>query len=200
MANKKILTVVIFLLISPIVYSKQVRKYKLPEECVYSESYKTFLVNKKESAELIIEKELFGQLRFDSVFKLSFLKGGIPFDYHFYKVDDDNICLGIETSNGLQDESVIFVNTQKECGTKCNVYLDKAEDSQIYYLWEPNKEIITDRQKEKLVIKTKEKTYTVYLRTGIKELELTGCSKIKSIKGLNKFPYLTNLSLIGFDL
>ena len=197
---KKNFIIVLFFLISSLVYANQVRKYKLPEECVYSENYKTFLVNKKESAQLIIEKELFGQLTFDSVLILSFLKGGIPFDYHFYKVDDDNISLGIETCNGLQDEAVIFVNTKKECGTKCNVYLDKAEDSQIYYLWEPNTEIITDRQKEKLVIKTKEKTYTVYLRTGIKELELTGCSKIKSIKGLDKFPYLTNLSLIGFDL
>ena len=44
------------------------------------------------------------------------------------------------------------------------------------------------------------KILIVYLRTRIKELELTGCSKIKSIKGLDKFPYLTNLSLIGFDL
>ena len=197
---KKNFIIVLFFLISSLVYANQIKKYKLPEECVYSENYKTFLVNKKESALLIIEKELFGQLTFDSVLILSFLKGGIPFDYHFYKVDDDNICLGIETSNGLQDEAVIFVNTQKECGTKCNVYLDKAEESQIYYLWEPNKEIITNRQKEKLIIKTNEKTYTVYLRTGIKELELTGCSKIKSIKGLDKFPYLTNLSLIGFDL
>ena len=197
---KKNFIIVLFFLISSLVYANQIKKYKLPEECVYSENYKTFLVNKKESALLIIEKELFGQLTFDSVLILSFLKGGIPFDYHFYKVDDDNICLGIETSNGLQDEAVIFVNTQKECGTKCNVYLDKAEESQIYYLWEPNKEIITNRQKEKLIIKTNEKTYTVYLRTGIKELELTGCSKIKAIKGLDKFPYLTNLSLIGFDL
>ena len=197
---KKNFIIVLFFLISSLVYANQIKKYKLPEECVYSENYKTFLVNKKESALLIIEKELFGQLTFDSVLILSFLKGGIPFDYHFYKVDDDNICLGIETSNGLQDEAVIFVNTQKECGTKCNVYLDKAEESQIYYLWEPNKEIITNRQKEKLIIKTNEKTYTVYLRTGIKELELTGCSKIKAIKGLDKFPYLTNLSLIGIDL
>lgn len=198
MLNRKNVAFFLFFMTS-FVYGKTMSKYKLPEEQVYAENYKTFSINKKDSVETVIEKELFGKLTFDSVWGLVSPKGGSYFHYHFYKVGEDNICLAIETSNGFQDNLGIFVNTEKQCGTKCNVYLDKPEEKQIFYLWEPSKEIITDNQKEKLIIKTSKKTYTVYLRKGIKELELTGDSKIKSIKGLEKFPYLINLTFIGFD-
>ncbi|MCR4736292.1 MAG: hypothetical protein K5829_14950 [Treponema sp.] len=199
---KKYYSLTIFLLITTtLMYAKPTRRYKLPEEIVLAEDYKAITIDKTERIEDIIETELFGKPNFSSTMIISRLDGGICFSYHFYNVDEDNLCLGIQSFNESQNDAVIYVNTKQECGAKCKIYLDKPENKQIFYVWEPLKEIVTDKTKEKLVIKTNKKNYTVFVRTGIKELELFAPDfpKIKSIKGLEKFPNLVNLSLIGFD-
>ena len=195
------LIVGILLLTSSLMFAEQNIRYQIPEETLLAEDYKTITMDKTERIEDIIETELFGKTNFSSTMIISRLDGGICFSYHFYNVDEVNLCLGIQAFNESQNDAVIYVNTKQECGAKCKIYLDKPENKQIFYVWEPLKEIVTDKTKEKLVIKTNKKNYTVFVRTGIKELELFAPDflKIKSIKGLEKFPNLVNLSLIGFD-
>ena len=93
------------------------------------------------------------------------------------------------------------MNTQKECGAKCRVYLGKPEEKQIFYTWEPNKEIITNNEKEKIEIVTNKKKYVIFVRKEIKELEITsdGFSKFQAIKGTEKLPNLIVLKLWGFN-
>lgn len=182
-------------------YARSPKKYRLSDEFVLAENYKSFAMDKTKDAQEIIESEIFGERNFSSTLVLSSSTGGVYFDYHFYKVGEDNICLGIEAYNVLQDDAVVYVNTAKDCGSKCKVYLNEPEEKQVFYVWEPKKEIITDETKEKITIKTDKGTYTFFARTGITELEVNceGLPKIKSVKGLEKFPNLINLAFTGID-
>ena len=188
MLNKKLIFLILFIEASFL--------YATPEK-----KYKTLFTNKIEQAQNIIETEIFGKTEYSSKLVLSSVKGGTYFDYYFYAVDDDNICLGIKSFSELQDDAVIYINTQKECGTTCKVYLDEPKEKQIFYVWEPFKEVTSDSTKEKITIKTDKGIYSIYIRKGITELELffEGFPKIKSIKGLENFPELINLSFNGIN-
>ena len=134
MLNKKT-TILLLFLCTTLAYAKSTRKYRAPEDCNFATDYKSFTVNKDERTQNIIEHELFENQEFNHKMIISRSDGGINYDYHFYKVNEDNLCLGIKTFNGLQEEAIIYVNTNKECGTKCKVYLSKQEDKQIFYFW-----------------------------------------------------------------
>lgn len=171
---------------------------------VYAEStvkYKSFTMNKTEELRDAIETELFGKRTFNSEFGISKIESYIFYEYCFYKVDNDNLCLGIKAWNELQNEAVVYINTQKECGSKCEVYLREPEKTQIFYVWDPFKEPITHNNKEQIVIKTNKNTYTFFAREGITGLELFGSrlEKIVSVEGLENFPNLENVSFVGFD-
>lgn len=167
----------------------------------FSENFKTLTLNKNESEQVIIEKELFGNFTGKSILGLGKLENGISFSEYYYKIDEDNICLGISANIKLADQTLLFLNTQKECGAKCRVYLGKPEEKQIFYTWEPNKEIITNNEKEKIEIVTNKKKYVIFVRKEIKELEITsdGFSKFQAIKGTEKLPNLIVLKLWGFN-
>ena len=167
----------------------------------FSENFKTLTLNKNESEQVIIEKELFGNFTGKSILGLGKLENGISFSEYYYKIDEDNICLGISANTKLADQTLLFLNTQKECGAKCRVYLGKPEEKQIFYTWEPNKEIITNNEKEKIEIVTNKKKDVIFVKKDIKELEVTsdGFSKFKAIKGTEKLPNLIVLKLWGFN-
>lgn len=167
----------------------------------YSTNYKTLTINKKESEQAIIEKEFFGNFTGKSILGLGKLENGISFLEYYYKIDEDNICLGISANTNLADQTLLFLNTQKECGTKCRVYLGKPEEKQIFYTWEPSKEIITNNDKVKIEIITNKKKYVIFVKKDIKELEVTsdGFSKFKAIKGTENLPNLMSLKLWGFN-
>lgn len=167
----------------------------------FSENFKTLTLNKNESEQVIIEKELFGNFTGKSILGLGKLENGISFSEYYYKIDEDNICLGISANTKLADQTLLFLNTQKECGAKCRVYLGKPEEKQIFYTWEPNKEIITNNKKEIIEIVTNKKKYVIFVRKEIKELEITsdGFSKFQAIKGTEKLPNLIVLKLWGFN-
>lgn len=186
---------------SSLVYAESNRKFEVPEERSFATDYKSYEINKTEHAVKSIETELFGKQTYSMVFEIAGTERGIHYSQFFYKIDDDNICLGLRNFNSIQDEAVIYVNTKKECGTKCKVFLDKPEDKRVFYIWEPLKTIIPNKTKDKLVLKTDKGTYSIILRTGIEKLEITAINlpKIESIEGLENFPYLINLSFIGFD-
>ena len=139
----------------------------------YSTNFKTLTINKKENEQEIIEKEFFGNFTGKSIFGLGKLENGISFSEYYYKIGEDNICLGISANAKLADETLLFLNTQKECGTKCRVYLGKPEEKQIFYAWEPSKEIITNNDKVKIEIITNKKKYVIFVKKDIKELEVT---------------------------
>lgn len=166
-----------------------------------AKNYESFKINKIERIQEVIETKLFGEPKFNSVSVVTSAKGGNYFDYYFYKVNDENICLGIKSYNRLQDDAIVYINTQDECGTICKVYLDEAEEKQVYYVWEPLKKISDVNEKSKITIKTNGKQYSVYLRKDITDLEIffEGFPKIKSIKGLENFPELINLSFNGIN-
>ena len=167
----------------------------------YSTNYKTLTINKKESQNIIIEKEVFGKYEGITTLGLSRLENGIAFLECYYRIGEDNICLGISANTKLADETLLFLNTQKECGTKCRVYLGKPEEKQIFYAWEPSKEIITNNEKVKIEIITNKKKYVIFVKKDIKELEVTsdGFSKFKAIKGTEQLPNLMSLKLWGFN-
>ena len=167
----------------------------------YSTNYKILTINKKESEQAIIEKEFFGNFTGKSIFGLGKLENGIAFLECYYKIGEDNICLGISANAKLADETLLFLNTQKECGAKCRVYLGKPEEKQIFYTWEPSKEIITNNDKVKIEIITNKKKYVIFVKKDIKELEVTsdGFSKFKAIKGTENLPNLMSLKLWGFN-
>lgn len=167
----------------------------------YSTNYKTLTINKKESEQAIIEKEFFGNFTGKSILGLGKLENGISFLEYYYKIDEDNICLGISANTNLADQTLLFLNTQKECGAKCRVYLGKPEEKQIFYTWEPSKEIITNNDKVKIEIITNKKKYVIFVKKDIKELEVTsdGFSKFKAIKGTENLPNLMSLKLWGFN-
>ena len=167
----------------------------------YSTNYKTLTINKKESEQAIIEKEFFGNFTGKSILGLGKLENGISFSEYYYKICEDNICLGISANAKLADETFLFLNTQKECGAKCRVYLGKPEEKQIFYAWEPGKEIITNNEKVKIEIITNKKKYVIFVKKEIKELEVTsdGFSKFKAIKGTENLPNLMSLKLWGFN-
>lgn len=167
----------------------------------FSENFKTLTLNKNESEQVIIEKELFGNFTGKSILGLGKLENGISFSEYYYKIDEDNICLGISANTKLADQTLLFLNTQKECGTKCRVYLGKPEEKQIFYTWEPGKEIITNNDKVKIEIITNKKKYVIFVKKDIKELEITsdGFSKFKAIKGTENLPNLMSLKLWGFN-
>ena len=198
--NKPIFMIFI-LLSTSLGYSNSQKSFNFFEECNIAKEYKSFTIGKTENEIIRIENELFGNSNFSYTLDISRSDGGIHYKYYFYKVEDENLCLGIKAYNNLQEDAVIYLNTQQQCGSKCKIYLNESKDNQIFYVWEPLKEIIKDKHKEKIVIKTNKQTYIVLVRTGTKELELfvDGFQKIKTIKGLDKFPNLTNLSLIGFE-
>ena len=103
----------------------------------------------------------------------------------------------------VADQSVVYINTQKDCGTKCKIYLDRPEEKQILYRWSPLTEIITDNTKEKIEIITNKRKHILFVKKDIKEIEINSenlSSKIKKIKGLEKLPKLENIKFIGFDL
>ena len=199
--SKNKLLFIFFLCSVSILYAKSTRKYRSYEECDLSENYKSFTMDKTGSIVSAIETELFSKPTYSKVWELSKPDSGVYFTYYFYDVDGENLCLGLTASNSLQSEAAVYVNTEKECGSECKVFLDKPEEKQIYYVWAPLKEVITDKSKEKIVIKTDKKTYMIYVRQGITKLELfaPGFIKVKSIKGLEKLPNLTYFTLIGFD-
>lgn len=167
----------------------------------FSENFKTLTLNKNESEQVIIEKELFGNFTGKSILGLGKLENGISFSEYYYKIDEDNICLGISANTKLADQTLLFLNTQKECGAKCRVYLGKPEEKQIFYTWEPGKEIITNNDKVKIEIITNKKKYVIFVKKDIKELEVTsdGFSKFKAIKGTENLPNLMSLKLWGFN-
>lgn len=167
----------------------------------YSTNFKTLTINKKENEQAIIEKEFFGNFTGKSIFGLGKLENGISFSEYYYKISEDNICLGISANAKLADETFLFLNTQKECGAKCRVYLGKPEEKQIFYTWEPSKEIITNNDKVKIEIITNKKQYVIFVKKDIKELEVTsdGFSKFKAIKGTENLPNLMSLKLWGFN-
>lgn len=201
LSKDKIIILTILFLSTSLVYAKPTGGYRTPEERSLSDDYKSYTMNKNKRAEDAIENELFGRPNYSSTMVINHSESGVYFSYYFYNVNDDNLCLGVSAHNELQDDAVIYVNTKMECGAKCKVYLDKPDEKQIFYTWEPLKEIMADCTKEKITIKTDKKNYTIFVRSGIKELELFASEfiKVKSIKGLEKFPNLENLSLIGFD-
>ena len=162
----------------------------------YSTNFKTQTINKKESEQAIIEKEFFGNFTGKSIFGLGKLENGISFSEYYYKIGEDNICLGISANTKLADQTLLFLNTQKECGTKCRVYLGKPEEKQIFYAWEPSKEIITNNDKVKIEIITNKKKYVIFVKKDIKELEVTsdGFSKFKAIKGTENLPNLMSFA------
>lgn len=167
----------------------------------FSENFKTLTLNKNESEQVIIEKELFGNFTGKSILGLGKLENGISFSEYYYKINEDNICLGISANTKLADQTLLFLNTQKECGAKCRVYLGKPEEKQIFYTWEPGKEIITNNDKVKIEIITNKKKYVIFVKKDIKELEVTsdGFSKFKAIKGTENLPNLMSLKLWGFN-
>ena len=167
----------------------------------YSTNFKTLTINKKENEQAIIEKEFFGNFTGKSIFGLGKLENGFSFSEYYYKISEDNICLGISANAKLADETFLFLNTQKECGAKCRVYLGKPEEKQIFYAWEPSKEIITNNEKVKIEIITNKKKYVIFVKKEIKELEVTsdGFSKFKAIKGTENLPNLMSLKLWGFN-
>ena len=197
----KPLIILFIILSSSLAYADTNKGTKKSYERPLSTEYKSFTINKTENIKEAIETQLFGKQTYDMVFEIAGTKNGIHYFQHYYKINDDNICLGICNFNSLQDEAVVYVNTQKDCGAKCKVFLDKPKDKQIFYVWEPLKTIITDTSKDKIVLKTEQGIYSIILRTGIEELELfaAGLSKIESIEGLEKFPDLMSLSFNGFD-
>ena len=197
----KIVFLLIFFWMDMQVFATPLRQKNSLEEYNLAEIYKAVKIDKTENQELLIETEIYGKPNFSRIIEISRLDGGTYYSYHFYKVNEDNICLGINASNPLQEKSVVYINTQKECGAKCKVYLSKPEERQIFYFWEPLKENIRDNEKESIIIETDQKTYSIKLKKEIKELELNigGKTKLKSIKGLEKFSKLINLSLVGFD-
>lgn len=167
----------------------------------YSTNFKTLTINKKENEQAIIEKEFLGNFTGKSIFGLGKLENGISSSEYYYKIGEDNICLGISANTKLADETLLFINTQKECGAKCRVYLGKPEEKQIFYAWEPSKEIITNNEKVKIEIITNKKKYVIFVKKDIKELEVTsdGFSKFKAIKGTENLPNLMSLKLWGFN-
>ena len=162
--------------------------------------YKSFTKNKTEDLQDVIETELFGKRTFDCEMMISKIENGIFLDYCFYKIDDDYLCLGIKAWNELQDEAVVYINTQNEYGSKCEVYLRDPENTQIFYIWDPFKETITSNSKEKIVIKTNKNAYTFFAREDITGLELFGSrlEKIVAVEGLENFLNLENVSFVGF--
>ena len=200
MLNKKIILSCV-LLCGTLVYADPFQKNQQNDVVEFSENYQSFKINKKDRIQEVIETNLFGETKYNSVLVVTSSKGGTYFDYYFYKIDDENICLGIESYNSVQDDAVIYINTNKDCGTACKVYLDKPEEKQVFYIWEPLKKITNDNQKEKITIKTNKKNYSVYLRKGITDVELffEEFPKVKSIKGLENFPELKNISFFGIS-
>ena len=182
-------------------FANPLRQYESAGECNFAEKYKVLEINKKEKKDSLIETEIFGKPSFNRIMEISRLEVGGYFSYYFYKVNNENICLGIDASNPLQEKSILYINTQKECGSKCKVYLSEPEEKRIFYLWEPSKEILPDNKTEEIVINTDKESYSIRITNGIKELELNigDFPKLESIQGLEKFPRLINLSLVGFD-
>lgn len=189
--KRKIITVILFSVIISFLFA----------EDNYSKIYKTVVIDKKECESTIIETELFGKFEGKSIWGLSRLESGVGFTELYYKVGDDNLCLGIRAD--VADQSVVYINTQKDCGTKCKIYLDRPEEKQILYRWSPLTEIITDNTKEKIEIITNKRKHILFVKKDIKEIEINSenlSSKIKKIKGLEKLPKLENIKFIGFDL
>ena len=189
------------LLCGTLVYAEPSQKNQQNDVVEFSENYQSFKINKKDRIQEVIETNLFGETKYNSVLVVASSKGGTYFDYYFYKIDDENICLGIDSYNSVQDDAVIYINTNKDCGTACKVYLDEPEEKQVFYVWEPLEKITNDNQKEKITIKTNKKNYSVYLRKSITDVELwfEGFPKVKSIKGLENFPELKNVSFFGIS-
>lgn len=198
---KKYLLVFVILLYCTQIFAKPIKQYRADDQIVISKNYESILINRTDSVWSIIDKKCDTDMTLNKTYGITLLNSGVFFDYYFYKLGEDNICLGISFFDQLHEDTVLYINTNKECGTKCKVFLDKSEDKQIYYLWEPSKEIICDETKEKIMIKTDKQNYSVYLKNGITELELSldGVSEVKSIKGLEKFPNLFSVKLNGLD-
>ncbi len=197
----KITFIIILFMSTSLIYGKPKRNYKSYEKCNMAEIFQSFTMKKNDNVIAAIETEIYGERNFNYSKVLSYTENGINFDYYFYKIENDNLCLGIKAYNGLQDDAVIYINTQKECGSKCKVYLSNSDKEEIFYIWEPLKEIIPNNKKEKLIIKTDKQDFIIMIWSEIKELELyaENFPTIKDIQGLEKFQNLESLSLIGFD-
>ena len=168
---------------------------------LYGENYKIFEINRSEDCYNLINNELSEDYDIQNYFAISSTEKGVHFKQYFYKIDDEYICLGIKAFNGIQEKAICYINAEKEIGTKCRVYLGKPEEKQIFYAWEPSKEIITNNEKVKIEIITNKKKYVIFVKKEIKELEVTsdGFSKFKAIKGTEKLPNLMSLKLWGFN-
>ena len=168
---------------------------------LYGENYKIFEINRSEDCYNLINNELSEDYDIQNYFAISSTEKGVHFKQYFYKIDDEYICLGIKAFNGIQEKAICYINAEKEIGTKCRVYLGKPEEKQIFYAWEPSKEIITNNEKVKIEIITNKKKYVIFVRKEIKELEITsdGFSKFKAIKGTENLPNLMSLKLWGFN-
>ena len=168
---------------------------------LYGENYKIFEINRSEDCYNLINNELSEDYDIQNYFAISSTEKGVHFKQYFYKIDDEYICLGIKAFNGIQEKAICYINAEKEIGTKCRVYLGKPEEKQIFYAWEPSKEIITNNEKVKIEIITNKKKYVIFVKKDIKELEVTsdGFSKFKAIKGTENLPNLMSLKLWGFN-
>ena len=151
MLNKKIILSCV-LLFGTLVYADPFQKNQQNYGVEISENYQSFKINKKDWIQEVIETNLFGETKYNSVLVVASSKGGTYFDYYFYKIDDENICLGIDSYNSVQDDAVIYINTNKDCGTACKVYLDKPEEKQVFYVWEPLKKITNDKMDKALLV------------------------------------------------
>ena len=167
----------------------------------YSENFKVCEIKKTEEFGIIIEKEIFGNYDFERSFRICRIEKGVSFDEYFYNIQGDNLCLGIASYNRVQDNAVLYINTAKEFGSKCIVYLSEPKEKQIFYLWEPTSEPIDNSKKEKISIKTNQCTYNIMVCKEVKELELNigGMPKLLSVEGLEQFPNLTKVNYVGFN-
>ena len=166
----------------------------------YSENFKVCEIKKTEEFGIIIEKEIFGNYDFERSFRICRIEKGVSFDEYFYNIQGDNLCLGIASYNRVQDNAVLYINTAKEFGSKCIVYLSRPTEKQVFYLWEPTSDSMNDLKKELITIKTTQGTYQIMIKKGVKELELNvgGMPELISIKGLDKFPDLKKINFVGF--
>lgn len=199
---KKYFFIFFILLYGTQIFAKPIKQYRSENQIVKSEKFESLLINRTDSVWSILDTKFDKDITTNNPFEITILNSGMFFEYYYYKLDDDNICLGISTFDKLHEDNVLYINTNKECGTKCKVFLDKSEDRQIFYQWEPYKEIISDETKERILIKTDKHNYSIYLKKGITELQLflDGVSEVKSIKGLEKFPNLISITMNGLDV
>ena len=138
---------------------------------LYGENYKIFEINRSEDCYNLINNELSEDYDIQNYFAISSTEKGVHFKQYFYKIDDEYICLGIKAFNGIQEKAICYINAEKEIGTKCRVYLGKPEEKQIFYAWEPSKEIITNNEKVKIEIITNKKKYVIFVKKDIKRID-----------------------------